>query len=161
MGYRSLRHCLADLERTRQLVRIEQEIDPNLEAAEVHRRVYQAGGPAVYFARVKGCRFPMVSNLFGTLPRTRFLFRDTLDAVRRLVELKIDPGALARRPWRYLGVPFTAWNLRPRFVSSGPVLAHRIRVSELPPVRCWPRDGGPFVLLPQVYTEDADRPGWR
>ena len=30
------------------------------------RRVYQAQGPAVFFARVKGCRFPMVSNLFGT-----------------------------------------------------------------------------------------------
>src|SRR5580700_4222271 len=75
MGYRSLRHCLQDLERTNQLVRIEQEIDPSLEAAEIQRRVYQAQGPAVYFARVKGCRFPMVSNLFGTLTRTRFLFR--------------------------------------------------------------------------------------
>src|SRR5947209_10733033 len=101
MGYRSLRQCVRDLERTRQLVRIEQEIDPYLEAAEVQRRVYAAGGPAVYFARVKGCAFPMVSNLFGTPERTRFLFRDTLDAVRRLVELRIDPPAFWKRPWRY------------------------------------------------------------
>src|SRR3954453_463389 len=115
MGYRSLRECVDDLQRNGMLVRIDDEIDPHLEAAEIQRRVYQAQGPAVFFARVKGCRFPMVSNLFGTLERTRFLFRDTLDAVRRLVELKIDPSALARRPWRYLGVPFTAWNLRPRF----------------------------------------------
>src|SRR5213596_74581 len=98
MGYRSLRHCVQDLERTRQLVRIEQEIDPYLEAAEIHRRVCQAGGPAVYYARVKGCRFPMVSNLFGTLQRTRFLFRDTLEAVRHLVELKIDPGNFFKNP---------------------------------------------------------------
>src|SRR6266704_7052936 len=99
MGYSNLRSCVNDLDRTGQLVRIEQEIDPYLEAAEIHRRVYQAQGPALYFARVKGCRFPMVSNLFGTLERTRFLFRDTLQAVRHLVELKIEPAAFFRWPW--------------------------------------------------------------
>ncbi len=161
MGYRSLQECVADLERTRQLVRIEQEIDPYLEAAEVHRRVYQARGPAVLFARVKGCRFPMVSNLFGTIERTRFLFRDTLQAVRHLVELKIDPSSFFRRPWRYRDVPRTLWHLRPKFVAGGPVLTHQTTVSQLPQVQCWPRDGGAFITLPQVYTEDADRPGWR
>ena len=80
MGYSNLRDCLADLERTGQLVRLDVEIDPHLEAAEIQRRVYQAQGPAVYFARLKGCRFPAVSNLFGTLARARYLFRDTLDA---------------------------------------------------------------------------------
>jgi 4-hydroxy-3-polyprenylbenzoate decarboxylase len=161
MGYRSLQECVLDLERTGQLVRIEQEIDPFLEAAAVQRRVYQAGGPAVYFARVKGCRFPMVSNLFGTIERTRFLFRDTLDAVRHLVELKIDPPAFWRRPWRYRDVPRTLWHLRPKFVRGGPVLAHQRALRELPQLQCWPRDGGAFITLPQVYSEDADRPGWR
>ena len=56
------------------LIRIEQEIDANLEAAEIQRRVYQAGGPALFFANVRDCRFPMVSNLFGTLERTRYIF---------------------------------------------------------------------------------------
>src|SRR5947208_26574 len=97
MGYPSLRACVADLERTGQLVRIDTEIDPYLEAAEIQRRVYQANGPAVLYAHVKGCRFPMVSNLFGALERTRFLFRDSLAAVRHLVELKIDPAAFWRR----------------------------------------------------------------
>jgi 4-hydroxy-3-polyprenylbenzoate decarboxylase len=161
MGYRSLQACVADLERTRQLVRIEQEIDPYLEAAEIHRRVYQTRGPAVFYARVKGCRFPMVSNLFGTIERTRFLFRDSLQAVRHLVELKIDPSQFVRRPWRYRDVPQALWHLRPKFVSGGPVLAHETTVSQLPQLQCWPRDGGAFITLPQVYTEDADRPGWR
>jgi 4-hydroxy-3-polyprenylbenzoate decarboxylase len=161
MGYRSLQECVADLERTGQLVRIEQEIDPYLEAAEVHRRVHQMRGPAVFFARVKGCRFPMVSNLFGTIERTRFLFRDTLQAVRHLVELKIDPSSFFRHPWRYRDVPRALWHLRPRFVRGGPVLAHLTTISQLPQLQCWPRDGGAFVTLPQVYTEDADRPGWR
>src|SRR5262245_11569987 len=161
MGYRTLRSCLLDLERTRQLVRLEQEVDPYLEAAEIHRRVYQAGGPAILYCRVKGCRFPMVSNLFGTLARTRFLFRDTLEAVRHLVELKVDPGSFWKRPWRYRDVPRALWHMRPKFRKWGPVLAHRTTIRELPQLVCWPRDGGAFVTLPQVYTEDADQPGWR
>jgi 4-hydroxy-3-polyprenylbenzoate decarboxylase len=161
MGYRNLRACLADLERTGQLVRIEQEIDPYLEAAEVQRRVYRARGPAVYFVRVKGYAFPMVCNLFGTIERARFLFRDTLESVRRLVELKIDLSAWWRRPWRYRSAPFTALHTLPKFVRRGPVLAHQTTVSQLPQLVCWPKDGGAFITLPQVYTEDPNRPGWR
>ena len=160
MGYRTLRQCVADLDRTGQLVRVEHEIDPHLEAAEVQRRVYRAGGPAVFFARVKGTPFPMVSNLFGTPARTRFLFRDALNQVRKLVELKTDPAAFHKRPWRYWDVPFVLWRLRPKFVRSGPILAHRTTVSQLPQLTCWPLDGGPFVTLPQVYTEHPDHPGW-
>ncbi|MEX0818109.1 MAG: 3-octaprenyl-4-hydroxybenzoate carboxy-lyase, partial [Pirellulaceae bacterium] len=69
---------------------MEEEVDGRLEAAEIQRRVYRAGGPAVLFERVKGCTFPMVSNLFGTIERARFIFRDTYEQVRRVIELKID-----------------------------------------------------------------------
>ena len=160
MSYASLRACVDDLARHRHLVRLEEEIDPNLEAAEIHRRVFQAGGPAIYFARVKGCRFPMVSNLFGTLARAEFMFRDTIETVRRLVELKVDPSAFWRRPWRYARVPFAALTMLPRRVSDGPLLQGRTSVSQLPALKCWPDDGGPFITLPQVYSEDPDRPGW-
>jgi 4-hydroxy-3-polyprenylbenzoate decarboxylase len=161
MPYRSLRECITDLERSGQLVRIEQEIDPHLEAAEIQRRVCQGKGPAVYYARVRGCRFPMVSNLFGTLERTRFLFRDTLEAVRHLVELKIEPAAFWKNPWQYRDVPGALWHMRPKFVSRGPVLAQETTIGQLPQLVSWPHDGGAFITLPQVYTEDADRPGWR
>ncbi len=161
MGYRNLRECVADLERTGQLVRLEQEVDPYLEAAEIHRRVCQAGGPALYYARVKGSCFPMVSNLFGTLARTRFLFRDMLKAVGHLVRLKVEPSALWKRPLRYRDVPRVLWYLRPKMVSRGPILANQTTIRQLPQLQCWPRDGGAFITLPEVYTEDADRPGWR
>src|SRR5437588_7947527 len=128
MAYKSLSAGIADLDRAGQLVRIEQEVDPYLEAAEIQRRVYQAGGPAVYFARVKGCRFSMVSNLFGTIERTRFLFRDTLAAVRHLVELKVDPAAFWKTPLRYRDVPPTLWHMRPKRVRSGPVLANQATI---------------------------------
>lgn len=159
MGYRSLRECVDDLQKTGQLLRIEQEIDPYLEAAEIQRRVYQARGPAIYFARVKGCKFPMVSNLFGTLERTRFLFRDMLKAVEHLVDLKVDPNRLAQKPWQYLDVPKTALYTRPKWVSRGPVLANETTISQLPALQSWPDDGGPFITLPQVYTEHPDKPG--
>lgn len=159
MGYRSLSDCISDLRAGGRLVAIDQEIDPYLEAAAVQRRVYEAQGPAILFQRVKGCEFPMLGNLFGTLERTRFLFRDTLDAVRHLVELKIQPAAALRHPWRYRDVPVTALHLLPKGVRTGPILAHQTTVDRLPMLQSWPMDGGAFVTLPQVYTEDPDRPG--
>ncbi len=159
MGYRNLRACVDDLRRTRQLVEVDVEVDPRLEAAAIQRRVYEAQGPALLFTRPRGTGFPMLGNLFGTLERTRFLFRDTLDAVRKLVELKVDPGALARRPLRYAGVPLAALHLLPRRVRNAPIRAHATTLDQLPRLVSWPDDGGAFVTLPQVYTEDPDRPG--
>ncbi|MBQ17615.1 MAG: 3-octaprenyl-4-hydroxybenzoate carboxy-lyase [Planctomycetaceae bacterium] len=161
MGYRNLRECLTDLERTGQLVRIDQEVDSDLEVAEIQRRVYAAGGPVVYYSRVRDCRFPLVSNIFGTVERTRYLFRDTIDRVKRLVELKGDPGALLKSPLKNLGLLGTAWSTRPRLVGRGPVTECTAKISDLPAIRNWPDDGGPFITLPQVYTEDPRRPGWR
>src|SRR5262249_15426836 len=155
MGYRNLRQCLVDLERHGHLVRIETEVDPHLEMAEIQRRVYEVGGPALYFSRVKGCVFPCVSNLFGTLERARFLFRDPINAVRHLVELKVEPAAFWKNPWRYRDVLGALWHAWPRRVRSGPVLAHQTTVLQLPHIQCWPKDGGAFVTLPAVYTENV------
>ncbi len=159
--YRTLRQCIDDLAATGQLVRIDAEIDPCLEAAEIHRRIFQAGGPAIYFARVKGSPFPMASNLFGTTARMRYLFRDTLDAVRRLVELKIDPTLALRRPFHYWPAAQAALRMRPKHVSRGPATTHQTTIGQLPQLKCWPDDGGAFITLPLVYTEDPDRPGMR
>ena len=161
MGYRSLAECVRDLEQERQLVVIDQEVDPYLEVAAIQRRVYLAGGPALLFRRAKGSTFPLLGNLFGTLDRAKFVFRDALESVRRLVELKVDPGALGKNPWRYRGTPSTLWRLLPRRVRSGPILARRITIHQLPQIQCWPMDGGAFVTLPQVYTEDPSHPGLR
>ena len=159
MGYRTLRQSIEDLESNGQVVRIEQSIDPNLEAAEIQRRVFQAAGPVIYFASVKGCRFPMVCNLFGTMERIRYLFRDSLESLRRLVELSADPADVLRHPRLYLRAPWWALNARPKQVRSGPVLEKETQIDQLPQLKCWPKDGGAYITLPQVYTEDPDRPG--
>ncbi len=91
MGYRNLLECVRDLEAQKELVRINEPIDPHLEMAEIQRRVFRAGGPALLFTCPKDCRFPMLGNLFGTMERMRYLFRDTLDGVKQLVKLQVDP----------------------------------------------------------------------
>ena len=159
MAHRTLRAALDDLERHGRLLRIAEEIDTHLEAAEIQRRVYAAGGPAVLFERLRGCRFPAVSNLFGTLERARFLFRHTLRRVEHLVELKTDPAEFAKHPWRYRDVPLAALTMLPRRVRRAAVLKNRCTTADLPPIVNWPDDGGPFVTLPQVYTEDPASPG--
>jgi len=161
MPYRSLRQCVDDLAAAGQLVRIEEEIDPCLEAAEIHRRVFAAGGPAVFYARVRGTPFPMVSNLFGTMERVRFIFRHTLDGVERLIRLKIDPAGALRHPFRSLASARAALHMLPKWVRRGPVLDAETTIDRLPQQKSWPLDGGAFITLPQVYTEDTESPGWR
>jgi len=161
MGYQNLRQAVNDLEGSGQLLRIEQEIDPKLLAGAIQRRVYQAGGPALLFTNLKGCRFPAVANLFGTLERTRYLFRDTLRQVETLVTLRLDPKSLFKVPRQLLSAPAAAWRLLPKKTGTGPILACRTTIGQLPQIKCWPDDGGAFITLPQVYTESSLQPGLR
>ena len=161
MGYPSLQACIADLEKHGHLVRIKDEVDPYLQMAAIHMRVFDHKGPAILFENVKGSKFPAVSNLFGTLDRSRFIFRDTLDKIKTLVDLKSDPIQAIKHPFKYANVGLTALSALPMKVRGGsaPVSFGRIHISELPQIVNWPNDGGPFVTMPQVYTEDADKPG--
>ncbi|MBE0597290.1 MAG: UbiD family decarboxylase [Desulfuromonadales bacterium] len=161
MGYRNLAECVRDLEGSGQLVRIDLEVDPDLEVAAIQRRLYRAGGPAVLFTRARGCAFPLLANLFGTLERTRYLFRDSLEAVHRLMELKKQPESAWRHPWQSLKAGSHLLHLLPRKVGNGPILAQTTTIDRLPQIRHWPRDGGAFITLPQVYSESPSSPGWR
>ncbi|MFL2870213.1 MAG: UbiD family decarboxylase [Pirellulaceae bacterium] len=161
MGYKTLEHCVDDLRKHGHLITINDEVDAELEAAEIHRRVFQSGGPAILFNNVKNCQFRMVSNLFGTLERARFIFRDTLPIVKKLVSLKLDPSAALKRPWRHLKTPFQAMRMVPRKKKKGAVLERQCSISDLPQLKSWPDDGGAFVTLPQVYTHHPESPGMK
>ena len=153
MSYHSMMHAARDLEANGKLARIKIEVDPNLEMAEIHRRVYEANGPALFFERVKGSPFPALSNIYGTFERTEFLFRHTLKKVQKVIELKADPANFFKNPFRYASAPFTALSALPTRKRFGaPILHGRTTVSQLPQVKSWPMDGGAFVTLPQVLT---------
>lgn len=151
---------MIDLEKHRHLVRIKEEVDPNLEMAAIHLRVHEAEGPALLFEQVKGSRFRAASNIFGTLERSKFLFRDTLDKIQRLLEHRSDPIKALKQPFKNFSLGLAALNALPLKNPSGkPILHQQIRISDLPLIKHWPRDGGAFVTLPQVYTEDVEKPG--
>jgi 4-hydroxy-3-polyprenylbenzoate decarboxylase len=159
MAFSSLRESLDALERRGWLRRVTEEVDPHLEMAEIHRRVYDADGPALLFTRVKGSPFPAASNLFGTLERARFLLGDGVARAAALAKLKADPSQVLKHPLSALGA---AWGARyglPLPSPRPPVAWGRTTLSALPQIVCWPRDGGAFVTLPQVYTEHPDHPG--
>lgn len=156
--YRSLGECVQDLDRAGRLLRIKAEVDPKLEMAEIHRQVFADGGPAVYFERIKGSPFPAVSNLFGTIDRARFLFRDTLPKLKNLFRLKADPAWGLRNPSKVIGLIPTLWHALPQRRFSGPVQHRKVALGDLPQIVSWPEDGGPYVLQPQVYSEDPRAP---
>lgn len=160
MNYPSLEACLIDLEKNGQLIRIKEEVDPYLEMAAIHLRVYEAKGPALLFENVKGSKFRAASNIFGTLERSKFIFRDTIAAVQQLIELKNDPIKAIKSPLQNASAALAALKALPlKNPWSKPVMYEEIKISDLPLIQHWPMDGGAFVTLPQVYTEDIDQPG--
>lgn len=159
MSYSSLEQCLLDLEANKMLVRVREEVDPNLEMAAIHMRVCETGGPALLFENVKGSPFRAASNIFGTKERASFIFREGMKKVQRMVEVKSDPAAVLRKPFSNLDVPLTALKALPKRKLSGAVLAGETTIDHLPLIKHWPMDGGAFVTLPIVYTEDIEHPG--
>lgn len=160
MSYSSLEACLIDLEKHGQLIRIKEEVDPCLEMASIHLRVYEAKGPALLFENVKGSRFRAASNIFGTLERSKFIFRDTMEEMQQLIQLKNDPMKALKSPFKNLQVGMAALKALPlKNPRTRPVMYEEIKISDLPLIQHWPKDGGAFVTLPQVYSEDIDQPG--
>lgn len=158
--YTSLEDCLLFLEKNNQLVRIREMVDPDLEMAAIHLRVHAMQGPAILFEQVKGSRYRAASNLFGTVERSKLLFHQTWNQVEKVIALRKDPVRALRKPWAHLGTALAASKALPRKTTRG--MAGNfdlISIDELPLIKHWPMDGGAFVTLPQVYTEDAEQPG--
>jgi 4-hydroxy-3-polyprenylbenzoate decarboxylase len=151
--YKSLEDAALDLEKNGQLLRIKTELDPDLEIAEVHRRIFEKGGPAILFEKVKGSPFRALSNLYGTFDRTDFLFRKTFDKVKKVIEIKADPSRAIKQPLKYWKSAFTALTALPmKSFGKGAVNYGTTTIDQLPLIKSWPMDGGAFVTMPQVFT---------
>ncbi|SVD59330.1 uncharacterized protein METZ01_LOCUS412184, partial [marine metagenome] len=158
MPYKSLYDCINDLEKNDQLIRIKEEIDPNLEMASIHLEEFKECGKAILFENVKGSRFCAVSNLFGTIDRSHFIFRNSLDKVKKIIEIKTDPIKAIKNPFYALKTAFYVLNAFPKKVIF-PKSFQEILIEDLPQIKCWKDDGGAFITLPQVYSEDVENPG--
>src|SRR5882672_6992049 len=150
-SFPDLRSFLGRLQRDRDLVDITVPVDANLEAAEIHRRVIAAGGPALRFTNITGARFPLVTNLFGTPRRAELAFGTRpLRLIRRLVELAetlLPPTA--GKLWGARDLAREALRIGMSRRRSGPVTdvvtngSDNVRLDRLPVLTTWPEDGGP------------------
>jgi 4-hydroxybenzoate decarboxylase subunit C len=155
----SLRTFLDLLTRENQIVEIKTEVDPYLELAEIHRRVISEGGPALLFSRVKGSRYPVVTNMFGTVRRIDLAFGPKPETlVRDLVH--IAESILPPKPaelWKQKSTALELLKLGTTNTSRSPVtqvVDSPARLDQLPVLTTWQEDGGPFITLPLVYTEN-------
>jgi 4-hydroxybenzoate decarboxylase subunit C len=154
----SLRTFLDRLTRENEIITVKAEVDPYLELAEIHRRVISEGGPALLFTRVKGSRYPVVTNLFGTERRIDLAFGPKPETfVRELVQ--IAESILPPNPtelWKHRSVALDLLRLGTTNTSRSPVtqvVDRPPRLDQLPVLTTWQEDGGPFITLPLVYTE--------
>lgn len=153
----NLRQFLQLLRQQQELHAIDVEVDPYLEAAEIHRRVIEQGGPALLFTRIKGSSFPVVTNLFGSAKRIELAFgaqpQQLVRQVVRFAETFLPPRF--SKLWGNRNLALQALKLGTRTVARGPVLevVEPPDLNQLPILTTWPEDGGPFITLPLVYTE--------
>lgn len=156
-----LRAFLDVLRREGELIEIDASVDPDLEAAEVHRRCIAAGGPALLFQNIKGSPWPCVTNLFGTQRRVELAFgKRPLELVERLAEVPhtLLPPSLGKL-WQHRDLLGSLLKVGRKRVSRAPGLTMRDcppGLNRLPLLRTWKHDGGAFVTLPLVYTEHPD-----
>lgn len=159
----SLRSFMDLLRKEKEITEVNAEVDPYLELAEIHRRVIAEQGPALLFTNVKGSRFPVVTNLFGTSRRVELaiglrpeeILKKAAGALDRLLPPKLK-NLWGERDW-LLGIVKSG--LRNVSRDKAPVLQSRqqpVNLKELPVLTSWQEDGGPFVTLPLVYTEHPD-----
>ncbi len=154
----NLRQFIHQLRLQNEVVDIYEEVDPHLEIAEIHRRIAAEDGPALFFHRVKGSTFPMVTNLFGSMKRIGIAFSNRPeDTVQQLVKFATRdfPPTLSSL-WRNKGLFGKLLKIGRRKTRSAPVLEQSFAETDLealPLLKCWPEDGGHFMTLPLVYTE--------
>ena len=156
--HKNLRSFLDTLKKENELTEITAEVDPYLEIAEIHRRVIEQGGKALLFKNVKGSKFPVTTNLFGTDKRIELAFgQKPQDFVRRAVKAaeELLPPKLDRI-WKYRDLAFSVARLGTKKSKTAPVLEVRqnpVDLEEIPFLQLWHEDGGFFNTLPLVYTE--------
>lgn len=161
---RDLHEFLDLLRANGELVEVDAPVDPELELAEIHRRVIAAGGPAILFKNPVGRAFPVVTNLFGTAKRVELAFGnrpgEVIAEAARLPE-ELMPPSLGKL-WSKRGLFGSLAKVGLKRRASGPVtevIDRPAGLRRLPALKTWARDGGGFVTLPLVLTQHPENGG--
>ncbi len=157
-NFPDLQQYIQYLENIGDLKRIKTEVDPILEITEISSRVIKEKGPALIFENVKGSPFPLAINLFGTEERVELaLGRKPREVGEELVFLfeKLNPPSI-KSFFSILPKAFGLLSMRTKNVGNGMVqeVQEQPDLDRLPVIKCWPKDGGRFITLGLVLTQD-------
>jgi len=164
MKYKDLRDFINQLESQGELIRIKQEVDPNLEITEIADRTLRAEGPALLFENPKNSNYPLLANLFGTPKRVAMgMGEDDVAALREVGKLlaylkEPEPPKGMKDAWEKMPIFKQVLNMSPKVVSKAPcqqnvIEKNNIDLAELPIQTCWPGDAGPLITWALVVTK--------
>ena len=169
MKYKDLRDFLRQLEERGELKRIPLEVDPKLEITEICDRTLRAGGPALLFEKVKGSRYPLLGNLFGTPRRVAMgMGEESVEALREVGKLlaflkEPEPPKGMKDAWDKLPVFRKVLDMAPKELRNAPCQAlsqegEAVDLADLPIQTCWPEDAGPLITWGLVVTRGPNKP---
>ena len=162
-------HCDLDdfisaLDKRGWLEHVTEAVSPDLEICAVTDLASKSpdGGPALLFENPSGYTIPVATNLFGSMSRMCLaLGVDSLDEIANEIEELTSP----RPP---TGV-IDAIKMAPMVTRLADLMPKKVRdaacqevvseegtLEELPILRCWPEDGGPYITYPLVITKDPE-----
>ncbi|MCU7795915.1 MAG: 4-hydroxy-3-polyprenylbenzoate decarboxylase [Candidatus Thiodiazotropha sp. (ex Myrtea spinifera)] len=168
MKYKDLRDFLQQLEARGELKRIHTEVDPNLEITEICDRTLRRGGPALLFEKVKGSRYPLLGNLFGTAQRVAMgMGEEDVEALREVGRLlaflkEPDPPKGMKDAWEKLPVFRKVLDMAPKELRNAPCQAmvqegDDVDLTQLPIQTCWPEDAAPLITWGLVITKGPSK----
>ena len=167
MPYQDLREFVAFLESKGDLRRISAPVDPELEITEIAHRMLRADGPALLFENVVGYDIPVLINLFCSNRRMNWALEvESADELAARLESMIDlvqggpPSGIVNK-LRTLGRLVHVGSYQPRTVNNAPcqevvLTGDQVNLYDLPIIKCWPEDAGPYITLPLVITKDPE-----
>ena len=163
-----LREFIALLEQRGELVRIKQEVDPNLEMTEISDRTLRAQGPALLFENPKGYDVPVLCNLFGTPDRVALgMGQENVNALRDVGELlaflkEPEPPKGLLDLWEKRHDFKQVLNMPVKVVKKAPcqqvvLEGDQVDLDKLPIQTCWPGDAAPLVTWALAVTRGPDK----
>lgn len=165
MAYKDLRNFISALERRGLLHRVKVEVDPVLEISEITDRMCKSpdGGKALFFEKVKGSQYPVVTNIFGSFERMCLSLEvNHLDDVGKRIEELLHQAPPKTLMEKLAMLPklieFSKW--LPKTVKSAPcqevIEKDNPDLSKFPIIKCWPGDGQVGGDCPE-FTDEAKR----
>ncbi len=148
---------------------IDKEVDIDLEMAHIaYVEVKQKDSKALLFTNPVSKRLdskfdiPVLMNVFGSYEATKLIFEKEPDEIAQKIEelLHLKPPSSFWGKLEMLKELFDLKSVFPKRVTSNApcqeIVKKEINLYDLPILKTWSDDGGPFITMGQVYTQSLD-----